>query len=67
MMDRKGTAGRGTQQDISKGNSPHYLQNLVPPSVSSVSNYNLRNNNDLVVPFCRLEMTRKIQLKSGMS
>ena len=44
--------------NITNGNAPQYLQNLIPPSVATLSRYDLRNNTDLIVPFCRLERTR---------
>ena len=37
--------------------APDYLSRLVPPKVQSLSNYPLRNGDDLILPFCRLSIT----------
>ena len=39
---------------IIKNESPSYLNDLLPSLVNDVSNYNLRNNTDYDLPFCRL-------------
>ena len=39
--------------------APDYLCDLMPPLVGNMSEYNLRNNSNYVMPECRLEITRK--------
>ena len=41
------------------GTAPEYLCDLLPPLVGQLSNYNLRNNLDYVIPNFRLESTRR--------
>ena len=44
---------------ISKnGSTPSYLLDLIPPTIQSTTIYPLRNGNDIIVPFCRLSLTR---------
>ena len=45
--------------NIHKNSAPEYLSDLMPPSVGQMSDYNLRNNNNYIVPNCRLEITKK--------
>ena len=35
-----------------------YLLDLIPPAIQSTTIYPLRNGNDIIVPFCRLSLTR---------
>ena len=35
-----------------------YLLDLIPPTIQSTTIYLLRNGNDIIVPFCRLSLTR---------
>ena len=37
---------------------PSYLLDLIPPAIQSTTIYPLRNGNDIIVPFCRLSLTR---------
>ena len=39
--------------------TPEYLSDLIPHFVRDVTNYSLRNNNNLRVPFTRTEISRK--------
>ena len=44
---------------ISKnGSTPPYLLDLIPPTIQSTTIYPLRNGNDIIIPFCRLSLTR---------
>ena len=46
------------------GNAPEYLCKLVPPTIQSTTVYPLRNGSDLIVPFCRLSLTRESYIPS---
>ena len=43
---------------------PSYVSDLIPPLVNA---YNLRNNNNITVPFCRTEVSRKSCIPSAIS
>jgi hypothetical protein len=43
---------------IQNGSTPSYLLDLIPPTIQSTTMYPLRNGNDIIVPFCRLSLTR---------
>ena len=44
--------------DIQNGSTQPYLLDLIPPTIQSTTIYPLRNGNDIIVPFCRLSLTR---------
>jgi len=44
---------------ISKGMAPNDLCDLLPPANSQDTKYNLRNNNNLTIPYCRLETFKR--------
>jgi hypothetical protein len=44
---------------IHNKSAPEYLCDLMPLPVGSVSQYDLRNSNNYVIPNCRLDMTKK--------
>ena len=44
--------------NIQNGGGPHYLLDIIPPTIQSTTIYPLRNGNDIIVPFCRLSLTR---------
>ena len=44
--------------NIQNGSTPSYLLDLIPPTIQSTTIYPLRNGNDIIVPFCRLSLTR---------
>jgi hypothetical protein len=44
--------------NIQNGSTPSYLHDLIPPTIQSTTIYPLRNGNDIIVPFCRLSLTR---------
>ena len=44
--------------NIQNGSTPSYLLDLIPPTIQSTTMYPLRNGNDIIVPFCRLSLTR---------
>ena len=44
---------------IKNGQAPEYLQNLLPPDNQDKSTYNLRNKQDLSIPFARLETYKR--------
>ena len=46
---------------------PTYISDLIPPSVGEISTYTLRNQNDITVPFCRTEISRKSCILSSIS
>ena len=46
---------------------PTYISDLIPPSVGEISTYTLRNQNDITVPFCRTEISRKSCIPSSIS
>lgn len=46
---------------------PEYICDLIPPFVRDVTNYPLRNNNNLTVPFTRIEISRKSCIPSSIS
>lgn len=35
-----------------------YLCNLIPPNIQSMTTYPLRNGDDIILPFCRLSLTK---------
>jgi hypothetical protein len=41
--------------NIKNGSTPSYLLDLIPPTIQSTTIYLLRNGNDIIVPFCRLD------------
>jgi hypothetical protein len=43
---------------IQNGSTPPYLLDLIPSTFQSTTIYPLRNGNDIIVPFCRLSLTR---------
>jgi hypothetical protein len=44
---------------IHNKSAPDYLCDLMPLPVGSVSQYNLRNSNNYVLPNCRIQITKK--------
>ena len=44
---------------INNGIVPSYIQDLIPPLVSEISNYSLRNNRNISVPFNRTSISQK--------
>jgi hypothetical protein len=44
--------------NIQNGSTPSYLLDLIPPTIQRTTIYPLRNDNDIIVPFCRLSLTR---------
>ena len=46
---------------------PSYVSDLIPPLVGETNAYNLRNNNNITVPFCRTEISRKSCIPSSIS
>ena len=46
--------GKQKRYKIIKNETPSYLNDLLPSLVNDVSNYNLRNNTNYDLPFCRL-------------
>ena len=45
---------------------PTYISDLIPPIVGEISTYALRNQNDITVPFCRTEISRKSCIPSSI-
>jgi hypothetical protein len=44
--------------NIQNGSTPSYLLDLIPSTIQSTTIYPLRNGNDIIVPLCRLSLTR---------
>jgi hypothetical protein len=44
--------------NIQNGSTHPYLLDLFPSTIQSTTIYPLRNGNDIIVPFCRLSLTR---------
>ena len=44
--------------NIQNGSTHPFLLDLIPPTIQSTTIYPLRNGNDIIVPFCRLSLTR---------
>ena len=49
------------------GLTPNYISDLIPTLVRNTTNYSLCNNNDLVVPYTRTEISRKSCIPSSVS
>ena len=52
---------------IQNNQTPDYVSNLMPPSVSDMTSYNLRNRNHISTPFCRLNIYRNSFVPSSIS
>jgi hypothetical protein len=50
--------------NIKNGHAPNYLRELIPPTVQSTTTYPLRNDSDLIIPFCRLMITSESVIPS---
>ena len=59
LSDRRRVRRLSLFYSIHNKSAPDYLCDLMPLPVGSVSQYNLRNNNNYVLPNCRLEITKK--------
>ena len=46
---------------------PTYVSDLIPPSVGEISTYTLRNQQNITVPLCRTEISRKSCIPSSIS
>ena len=46
---------------------PTYISDLILPSFGEISTYTLRNQNEITVPFCRTEISRKSCIPSSIS
>ncbi|MCG7879870.1 MAG: hypothetical protein N0C90_26630, partial [Candidatus Thiodiazotropha endolucinida] len=46
---------------------PTYITDLIPPPVREINSYALRNQNDITIPFCRTEISRKSCISSSIS
>ena len=49
------------------GQWPSYITDIIPPLVRETTNYPLRNQNNITVPFCRTELYRKSCIPSSVS
>ena len=54
LAERRKTKKLIFMNKIIKNETPSYMNDLLPSLVSDVSNYNLRNNTNYDLPFCRL-------------
>ena len=59
LVDRRKSRKLNMFYSLHNGTAPDYLCDLMPPLVGQVSNYDLRNSNNYVVPCYRLDITRK--------
>jgi hypothetical protein len=59
LSDRRRVRRLSLFYSIHNKSAPDYLCDLIPLPVGSVSQYNLRNSNNYVLPNCRLEITKK--------
>lgn len=50
--------------NIQNNNAPGYLSNLIPPTIQSTTVYQLRNGEDIIIPFCRLSITNDSYIPS---
>ena len=46
--------------NVNTGMVPSYIQDLIPPLVSEVSDYPLRNTRNITVPYNRTSISQKI-------
>ena len=46
---------------------PTYITVLIPPIIRETTNYPLRNQNNITIPFCRTELFRKSCIPSGVA
>ena len=59
LSDRRRVRSLSLYYSIHNKSAPEYLCDLMPLPVGSVSQYDLRNSNNYVIPNCRLNMTKK--------
>ena len=59
LSDRRRVRRLSLFYSIHNKSTPDYLCDLMPLPVGSVSQYNLRNSNNYVLPNCRLEITKE--------
>ena len=46
---------------------PAYISDLIPPLVRETNSYALRNEHNIIVPFCRTEISRRSCIPSSIS
>ena len=46
---------------------PSYISDLIPPPIHETTNYPLRDQNNITVPFCRTEIARKSCIPSSIT
>ena len=51
---------------VNNGIVPSYIQDLIPPLVSEISNYPLRNNRNISMPFNRTSISQKSCISSSI-
>ena len=66
LYDRRRVRRLSLFYSIHDKSGPEYLFDLMPLPVGSVSQYDLRNSNNYVIPNCRLEMTKCLFISVGM-
>ena len=49
------------------GQVPSYIIDIIPPLVRETTNYPLRNQNNITVPFCRTDLYRKSCIPSSIT
>ena len=55
-----------TLYKVNNGIVPSYIQDLIPPLISEISNYPLRNNRNISVPFNRTSISQKSCIPSSI-
>ena len=58
LSDRRRIRKLSMFYSIHNNIAPDYLCDLMPPLVGQQTQYNLRDNSNYVIPFCRLEITK---------
>jgi hypothetical protein len=66
LYDRRRVRRLSLFYSIHDKSAPEYLFDLMPLPVGSVSQYDLRNNKNYVIPNCRLEMTKCLFISIGL-
>ena len=52
--------------NVNSGMVPSYIQDLIPPLVNEISDYPLRNNRNISVPFNRTSISQKSCIPSAI-
>ncbi len=47
--------------------TPSYISNLIPPEIQNITNYNLRNRQNINIPYSRLEISKRSCIPSAIN